>query len=56
MNTDLARLCAEHKTLHTDEVADVEQTFENHIVEVLVLIGAKVVARDIDLDSSFRVL
>ena len=44
MNRDLASLSAEHITLHTDEVADVQQSLEHHVVKVFVLARAQLVA------------
>ncbi len=65
MNRYLAHLGAEHKTLDTDEVADVEQLFKDYIVHLLLhglgflALGHRsldIVATDIDLDAAFRVL
>ena len=56
MDADLARLGAEDKTLHADEVADVEQFLEDHIIEILILIGTQIVASDIYLNTAFGVL
>ena len=51
----LAGLRAEHKALHADEIAEVEEFFHHAVVECLVLFGANVVARDVDLDAAARV-
>ena len=56
MYGDLACLCPKHKTFHTDEVTDVEQSLEHLIIQVLVLAWTNVVACDIHLHASFRVL
>ena len=53
MYADFTCLSAENESLHTDEVAQVEQFLEDSVVEVLVFIGADVVASDIYLDASF---
>ena len=53
---NLTRLCAVHVTLHADEVADVEELLEYHVVEVLVFAGAELVAVDIYLDTAVGVL
>ena len=44
MNADLARLGAEHITFHANEVANVEQTFEDHVVQILILVRTQLVA------------
>ncbi len=49
VNAHLARLRAEHISLHTDEVAQVEQLLEHDVVQVLVLIGTDGVALHVDL-------
>ena len=56
MHADLAHLCAEHHTLDTDEVANIEQALEHDVVHILVLLGADVIAGDIHLDAALRVL
>ena len=56
MNRDFARLCTEHVTLHTNEIADVEQALEHHVVHIFVFVGTQFVARHVDLDTAFRVL
>ena len=48
----LAGLRAKHKALHAHEVAEVEEFFHHAVVERLVLTGADVVARDVDLDAA----
>ena len=53
---DFAHLRAEGEALHADEVADVQQAFEHSVVHRLVLLGADLVALDIQLDAAFRVL
>ena len=53
MYADFTCLSAENESLHTDEVAQVEQFLEDSVVEVLVFIWADVVACDIYLDASF---
>ena len=56
MNTDFASLCAEHKTSHTHEVADVEQLFKHFVIEGFIFVGAEFVAVYIHLDTALRVL
>ena len=56
MHADFARLGAEHVALHADEVADVEQALEHHVVHILVLVGTQLVARHVDLDAAAGVL
>ena len=51
----LAGLRAEHEALHAHEVAEVEELFHHAVVERLVLFGADVVARDVDLNAATRV-
>jgi len=51
-----ACLCAEHITLNADKVANVEQTFEHGVIEVFIIVGADVVACNIHLYTSLRVL
>ena len=52
MYADFACLCSEYEAFNADEVADVEQSFEDLIIHVLVFAGADVVACDINLYSS----
>ena len=56
MDGNLTHLCDEHITLHTDNVADIQQTLEHRVVHRLVLARANLVAFHIQLDSSMRVL
>ena len=56
VNGDFAHLCAEHKSLDADNVADVEQFLEENVVGVLVFSRTKVVAADVNLDTAFGVL
>ena len=56
MNTDLARLSTEHKALHANEIADIEQFLEDDIIEVFILVGTQVVASDVYLNTALRVL
>ena len=56
MNTDFSRLGTEHKTLHTDEVTQVQQLLEDDVVQVFVLSGTDGVALHIHLDATLRVL
>ena len=56
MYGDFAHLGSEHKTFDAHKVADIEQFFEEHIVEVLVFIRAKVVTTNVNLDSAFCIL
>ena len=56
MNRGLAHLGDKDVTGHTDNVADVEQTFKNGVVEGLVLTGANLVALNIQLDTPVGVL
>ena len=56
VDRDLARLRAEHISLHAHEVADVQQALEHDIIHVLVLARADAVAHDIYLNTSLAVL
>ena len=56
MHRNLAHLGAEHIALDAHKVAYVEQFLEYDIVEVLVFVGTKVIATDIHLYTSLRVL
>ena len=56
MYGNLTCLCAEHKSLDADNVADVEQFLEENVVGVLVFSRTKVVAADVNLDTAFGVL
>ena len=56
MNRDFTRLRAEHIALHTDEVTDVEQALEHHVIHIFIIVGAQLIARNINLDAAFRVL
>ena len=49
MHGNLARLGAEHITLHTDYVAYVKEFFEHNVVHILVLAGANLVTAHIHL-------
>ena len=65
MNADFAHLCAENESLNADEIADIEQFLEYHIVHLL-LYGRRlltfgyrclyIVSRHIHLNTAFRVL
>ena len=52
----LTRVGAEGKTLDTDEVTDIQQLFEDRVVERRVALGADVIAADINLDATRVVL
>ena len=54
--TDFARLSTENRTLDANEVAQVEQAFEHHVVHIFVLFGTDVIAGDVYLDATFGVL
>ncbi len=56
VDRDFAHLRTEDIALNTNEVADIEQTFENGVVHILVLARAEVVTADINLDTSFTIL
>ena len=56
MYRKFAGLRAEHETPDTHEVAYVEEFLEHHVVSIFVLARTDVVAGDIHLNSSFRVL
>ncbi len=56
MDGDFARLGAEHVALNANEVADVEQLFEHHVVEVLVFAGAQLIAVDVNLNAAAGIL
>ena len=56
MDGSLTHLGDKHIARHADDVANVEQTLENGIVEGLVLVGAYLVALDIELDTAKGVL
>ena len=51
-----ARLSLEDESFHPDEIADVEQTLEYVVVQSLVFVRTDVVAGDVYLYASFRVL
>lgn len=51
-----ARLSLEDESFHSDEIADVEQTLEYVVVQSLVFVRTDVVAGDVYLYASFRVL
>ena len=53
---DLAGLCLEDETAYADDVANVEQLLEDHVVKVLVVLGADVVTGDVDLYAALAVL
>ena len=55
MDRDFTRLRAKDKALDADEVAQVQQFLEDHVVQVLVLVRAEIVAGDIDLYPALRV-
>ena len=56
VDADLACLRTEHRTADADKVADVKKFLKDDVVQILVLVRADVVAGDIDLDTSLRVL
>ncbi len=56
MNADFAHLRAENKAANADDVANVEQFFEDSVVHFGLRLGADVVARHIHLNAPFRVL
>ena len=65
MHADLTHLGAEHKALNADKVADVQQFLEHGVVHLLFgrcrlfafgYRGLYIIAADIDLNTSFRVL
>ena len=56
MHTDLARLGAEHKTFHTNEVTQIQQLLEHYVIQILVLLRADVIPCHIHLHPTFRVL
>ena len=56
VHADFARLRAEHEALHADEVAQVQQAFEDGVIHIFVLVRADVVAGDVHLDAPFGVL
>ncbi len=53
---DFSHLCTEHVTTHTDEIADIKQFFEHHIVHVLVFARTEVIAGDVNLDPPVGIL
>ena len=55
VNGDFACLSAEHIAFHADEVAQVEQFFEERVIERFVLSGADVIAGDVHLDAPFGI-
>lgn len=56
MDRDFAHLRAEGKAFHSDEVTDVQEALEDGVIHGLVLVGANLVALDIQLDTAFRIL
>ena len=56
MDGGLTHLGDKHIARHANDVADVEQAFEDSVVEGLVLTGAYLVALDIELDTAVGVL
>ncbi len=56
MHRNLARLCTEHETADSDEVADVHQLLEHHIIHILILTRADVITCHIHLNTALRVL
>ena len=56
MDRDFACLGAEHETLDADEVAEVEEFLEYHVIEVGIVGWAYLVAGYVDLDASFGIL
>ena len=56
MDTDLPHLGAEDKALHPDDIANVEEFLEDHIIERLVLLRGYVVAGNVELDPALAVL
>ena len=56
VNADFTGLGAEDKSLHAHDVAQVEQALEDGIVHLLIVAGADVIARHIDLHTSLGVL
>ena len=56
MDADFARLGAEHKSLHTDEVTHVEQLLEHRVIQVLILVRTQVIAAHIDLHTASGIL
>ena len=56
MDGDFTHLCNKHITTHTDDVTYIEQTFENSIVHGFVFARANIIAFEIQLYSSFRIL
>ena len=56
MNTDLTSLRAEHITLHTNKVSDIEKLLEHCIVHHRILrIRTKSIARHINLYTTLRI-
>ncbi len=56
MDGDFACLGAEHEALDAYEVAEVEEFFEHHVIEVGIVGWAYFVARYVDLYASFGIL
>ena len=56
MDGNLAHLRTEHEATDANEVTDIEQFLEHHVVHILVLIRADVIAGNINLDAALRVL
>jgi hypothetical protein len=56
MNGNFAGLCAKNITSHTHKVANVKQFLENHVVHILIICGAQVVAADIHLYAPVGIL
>ena len=56
MDGNLTHLRAEHETTDADEITDIQEFLEHHVVHILVLIRADVIAGNIYLYAALRVL
>ena len=52
MHTNLTRLCAKHKALHANKVAQIQQLLEHHVIQVLVLLRTDVITCHIHLNPA----
>ena len=56
MNGNFACLGPEYESFYADNVAQVQQTFEHHIVEGLIFAFANVITSDVNLNAPLRIL
>ena len=56
MDGNFAHLRAEHEAVDADEVTDIEEFLEHHVIHILVFVRADVIACDIYLDAPLGIL